>query len=100
MTRGVCQYLVGSVALVALIAIAGCTHNMFAEREPWRREAELSCLNSGAVKESPQRVRIAAINGPGICGMDYPLRVSALGDSGALSFDDEPIRPPAAIPDG
>ncbi len=100
MARGVRKYLVSSVVLVALIAVAGCTHYMFAEREPWRREAELSCLNSGAVKESPTRVRIAAINGPGICGMDYPLRVSSLGDGAPLSYDDEPIRPPGSIPEG
>ena len=35
---------------------------------------KLACLNSGAVKESPARVRIASINGPGACGIDYPLQ--------------------------
>ncbi len=43
-------------------------------------EAELSCLNSGAVKETAERVRISPISGPGACGIDYPLRVSALGE--------------------
>ena len=51
MTRGVRWYLVSSLVLAALIAVAGCSHYMMAEREPWRAEAELSCLNSGAVQE-------------------------------------------------
>jgi hypothetical protein len=84
---------------LALIAVAGCSHYMFAEREPWRRDAEIACLNSGAVKESPARVRISAIDGPGACGIDFPLKVSALGDSGPLGYTDEPLRPPAPIGD-
>jgi hypothetical protein len=98
MTRGVRWYLVGSFILVALIALAGCSHYMFAEREPWRHDAEIACLNSGAVKESPGRVRISAISGPGACGADYPLRVTALGESGPLGYNDEAPVPPGAIP--
>src|SRR5579862_8062931 len=98
MTRGVRWYLVSSLVLAALIAVAGCSHYLMAEREPWRAEAEASCLNSGAVKESATRVRISAINGPGACGMTYPLRVSSLGTGSALSYDDEALRPPGSIP--
>src|ERR1700722_596211 len=100
MTLGVRWYLVGSSILVALIALAGCSHYMLAEREPWRHDAEIACLNSGAVKESPARVRIASISGPGACGMEYPLKVSALGKSGPLGYPDAPLPPPGAIPDG
>ena len=100
MTRGVRWYLVSSLVLVALIAVAGCSHYLMAEREPWRAEAESSCLNSGAVTESPTRVRISAINGPGACGMEYPLRISSLGGSSALGYDDESVRPPGSIPNG
>ena len=99
MSRGVQWSLFGCAVVAALIALAGCSHYLFAEREPWRRDAEIACLNSGAVKESPERVRISAISGPGICGADFPLRVSALGDSAPLGYDDEPVRPPSAIPD-
>jgi hypothetical protein len=99
MARGVRWYLVSSLVLVALIALAGCSHYLLAEREPWRHEAELTCLNAGAVKETPERVRISPINGPGACGMDYPLRVSALGESAPLSYDDPALRPPGGIPD-
>jgi hypothetical protein len=103
MTRGVRKYLVSSVVLVALIGVAGCSHFLFAQREPWRRDAELACLNSGAVPESAARVRITAINGPGMCGMDYPIKVSALGDVDAadpLNYDDDPPRPPGSVPGG
>jgi hypothetical protein len=98
MTRGVRWYLVGSSVLVALIALAGCSHYMLAEREPWRHDAELTCLNSGTVKETPTRVRISSIEGPGACGADYPLRISTLGDSGPLSYTDEALIPPGSIP--
>src|SRR6201999_3087873 len=96
MTRGVCWYLVGSFVLVSL---AGCGHGFFsAEREPWRAEAEAACLKSGVVREGPDIVRIDPISGPGACGADFPLRVSALGEgTSSFGFADEDLRPPAAI---
>src|SRR3984893_6730972 len=97
MTRGVRLYLVGSFVLVSL---AGCGRGFFwsEEREPWRAEAEIACLKSGAVKESADLVRIDPISGPGICGADYPLKVAALGESsGTFGFADEDLRPPANI---
>ena len=96
MTRGVRLYLVGSFVLVSLV---GCGRGFFSEeREPWRAEAEIACLKSGAVKEGPDLVRISPISGPGACGADFPLKVSALGESSAgFGFADEDVRPPAAI---
>src|SRR5262252_3402183 len=77
MTRGVRLYLVGSIVLVSL---AGCGRGFFqAEREPWRAEAEVACLKSGAVKESLDVVRVEPISG-----------------SGAFGFADD-LRPPAPI---
>jgi len=94
---GVRWYLVGSLLVVA--CLTGCGRGfMFAEREPWRHDAEVACLKSGTVRESPNVVRIAEIEGPGICGADFPLKVSALGERIALSYTDEPARPPGAIP--
>lgn len=96
MTRGVRLYLVGSFVLVSL---AGCGRGIFqsAEREPWRAEAEVACLKSGAVKESPELVRIDPISGPGMCGAEFPLKVSALGDAPAsFGFADD-LRPPGSI---
>ena len=90
------MYLVGSFVLVSLV---GCGRGFFsAEREPWRAEAEIACLKSGAVKEGPDLVRIDPISGPGMCGADYPLKVAALGEStSSLGFADDTPRPPAAV---
>jgi Extensin-like protein C-terminus len=97
MTRGVCLYLVGSFVLVSL---AGCGRGLFQseEREPWRAEAEIACLKSGAVKESADVVRIDPIAGPGVCGAEFPLKVAALGEnSSSFGFADDDLRPPASI---
>ena len=96
MARGVRLYLVGSFVLVSLV---GCGRGFFSEeREPWRTEAEIACLKSGAVKESVDLVRLSPISGPGMCGAEYPLKVSALGEvSGTFGFADEDLRPPAPI---
>ena len=89
------MYFVGSIVLVSL---AGCGRGYFQEREPWRAEAEIACLKSGAVKESAEIVRIDPITGPGMCGADFPLKVAALGETmGSYGFADDDLRPPAAI---
>src|ERR1700709_1762591 len=96
MTRGGRLYLVGSLVLVSL---AGCGRGFFqsAEREPWRAEAEIACLKSGAVKESPERVRIDPISGPGMCGAGFPPKVAARGGGvAAFGFADD-LRPPGNI---
>jgi hypothetical protein len=97
MTRGVRLYLVGSFVLVSL---SGCGRGFFqsAEREPWRAEAEIACLKSGAVKETPELVRISPISGPGVCGAEFPLKVAVLGESsGTFGFADDDLRPPGNI---
>jgi hypothetical protein len=97
MTRGVRLYLVGSFVLVSL---AGCGRGLFQsqEREPWRAEAEIACLKSGAVKESADLVRIDPISGPGVCGAEFPLKVAALGESNSsFGFADDDLRPPGNI---
>jgi hypothetical protein len=98
MLRGTQLIGFGAIAIAALIALAGCGHNFYSgEREAWRREAEVACLTSGAIRESPSRVRISPISGPGICGADYPIQVSAIGESGPLGYTDEPVRPSAEL---
>ena len=97
MTRGVRLYLVGSFVLVSL---AGCGRGFFqsAEREPWRAEAEIACLKSGAVKENADLVRINPISGPGVCGAEFPLKVAALGEGNAsFGYVDEDLRPPGSV---
>jgi len=87
-----------AAGLLALVALAGCGRNYFlAEREPWRHEAEVACLKSGTVKESAVLIRSEPIRGPGMCGADFPLKVTALGESSAIGYAGD-IRPPGAIP--
>ena len=93
MTRGVVLFLVGSGLLITLAACG----RWFEERAPWRHDAEVTCLRSGAVKEGPGIEALRPIDGPGSCGADFPLRVSALGSAAALSFADE-LEPPGLIP--
>src|SRR5262245_37071016 len=91
-------FLSGSIVVAGLGALAACSGGYFwGEREPWRKEAEARCIGSGAVREGPGLTRINAINGPGMCGADFPFRVASLGVPIALSFGDD-LRPPASIP--
>jgi len=94
MKRGAALYLVGSVALVALV---GCGRGWVEQRDPWRADAERACLRSGAVKPSATAVQIRPIDGPGVCGAQYPFKVAALGDRTMLGYMRE-MRPPSDIP--
>ena len=97
MKGGVRFYLAG--AGVLLLALAGCGRSMlhYGERASWRHQAEVECLKSGAVKIGAGVVQIQPIEGPGMCGADFPLKVAALGESSAIGYADD-LRPPGAIP--
>jgi hypothetical protein len=94
MTRGWTFSIAGGVVLLAL---AGCGRSFFmdGERAAWRHDAEVACLKSGAVKIGVER--IDPIEGPGMCGADFPFKVKALGEAPVMSYADE-LRPPASIP--
>jgi hypothetical protein len=96
MLRMVCHHWRKCVTGMGLLLLAGCAGHYFAQREPWRKEAELTCLKSGAVKESGTIVRVEPINGPGVCGADFPLKVAALGDQPLMGYSD--LRPPGSVP--
>src|SRR5665811_412864 len=87
MKGGVRFYLAGSVMLLAL---AGCGRSLlqYGERASWRHEAEVTCLKSGGVKIGTGVVQIQPIEGPGMCGADFPLKVAALGESSAVGYAD------------
>jgi hypothetical protein len=88
----------GLAGLLVLLALAGCGRGfMSGERAAWRHQAEVACMKSGDVKVGAGVVRVEPIEGPGVCGADFPLKVSALGESNALGYGDVPI-PPASIP--
>ena len=101
MAWGVRWYSVGGLGVLSVLGVlAGCTGGgLFAEREQWRHDAEVQCLSSGAVRESAGVVRIKEIRGPGMCGADFPLKVSMLGETAPLGYSDD-LRPPGAIPRG
>lgn len=90
-----------AVGLLALVTLAGCGRNyFFTERDAWRHEAEVACLKSGTVKESAVLIRSEPIRGPGMCGADFPLKVTALGESNAAIGYSGDMRPPGSIPNG
>ena len=96
MKGGVGLYFAGAGVLLAL---AGCGRGfMSGERAPWRHQAEVACMKSGAVKVGAGVVQIEPIEGPGMCGADFPLKVAVLGESSpAISYSDD-LRPPGSIP--
>ncbi len=71
-------YLAGTALLMTL---AGCGRSFlnFGERPAWRHDAEVACLKSGAVKIGFGVEQIKPIEGPGMCGVDFPLKVALLG---------------------
>src|SRR6185312_1453762 len=90
----------GVVSFGVLVALAGCGRGYmnFGERESWRHEAEINCLKTGDVKIGTGVVKMSPIEGPGMCGADFPLKVAALGEASmAMGYGDE-IRPPGSIP--
>ena len=96
MKGGVASYLVGAGVLLAL---AGCGRGIFTgERAPWRHQAEVECMKSGVVKLGAGVVRMEPIEGPGMCGADFPLKVAVLGESTAAMGYGDDLRPPGSIP--
>ncbi len=72
----------GLVAFSALtlfgLGLSGCALNRFEQREPWRDQAEEACLSRKLVSPSEDVVPIKEIDGPGVCGMRQPFRVTRL----------------------
>lgn len=88
--------------LVVLLALAGCGRGylQYGERASWRHQAEVSCLKAGNVKIGTGVVQVSPIEGPGMCGADFPLKVTALGETSAAIGYGQDLRPPGAIPRG
>jgi Extensin-like protein C-terminus len=75
MARRVWPILGGACALLQL---SGCGFFERAERPAWRAQAENACLARGQVQPSELLTPRPAIDGPGICGLEHPFRVSGL----------------------
>jgi len=88
-------YLVAGLTVAACLAVLiGCggggTFNS-GQRAPWRGKTEQACLASGAVRASAYVQPMSTIDGPGVCGLERPLRVSGLS-GGRVG-----VSPPATI---
>ena len=83
MARRVRPYL---LALIAALSLAGCGFFGRPERPVWRTQAENACFARKLVTLSNSIVAAHEIDGPGICGMARPLKVSALAD-GSVGVD-------------
>lgn len=81
MARGISRLLIASLLLAGLLT--GCRFG-FETREPWRAEAEEQCIAAKGVVPSAFMEPLPAIDGPGMCGMDHPFRVSALAEGNVV----------------
>src|SRR5271154_4948166 len=75
-----------SLMFTAALCQAGCGFSERAERPVWRAQAENACFARKLVTPSAAVVPAPEIDGPGICGMTRPLKVSALAN-GAIAVD-------------
>jgi Extensin-like protein C-terminus len=73
-------------ALALISALAGCSNYERPRRPAWRSEAENACLAQRLIHVSAYVQPAREIDGPGICGLEHPFKVSALLD-GAVRFN-------------
>ncbi|WP_231711354.1 extensin-like domain-containing protein [Xanthobacter dioxanivorans] len=81
MARGSYWLLIAPLLLAGLLS--GCRFG-FETRDPWRAEEEEKCLSAKGVVPSPFVEPLPAIDGPGMCGMEHPFRVSALAQGNVV----------------
>jgi hypothetical protein len=66
------------LSAAAIAALSGCAGFNREQRAQWRNDAEATCMRSGRVKQTPYVKVAKSIDGPGVCGANYPIKVSAL----------------------
>lgn len=67
------------------MSLTGCAFSFFGygeRRAEWRDKEERACMMAGAVRETPWIQRAKGVDGKGACGIDRPLKVSALANGG------------------
>jgi hypothetical protein len=77
MRRGLVAF---SALLLVGLGLTGCGLFRFEQREPWRAQAEEACLAQRLVQPSAYMTLSSKIDGPGVCGMDYPFKVAAFNN--------------------
>jgi hypothetical protein len=77
----------GSLTAVSalIVSLAGCSNYERPRRPAWRTQAEHACLARGLVRASFHVQPAPEIDGPSICGLTRPFKVSALQD-GAVTL--------------
>ena len=70
----------------ALFSLSGCGFLEHAERPAWRTQAENACLARELVQPSAFIIPSHEIDGPGICGLTHPFKVSGLAN-GTVSVE-------------
>jgi Extensin-like protein C-terminus len=75
MRRGIVAF--SALTLIGL-GVTGCGLFRFEQREPWRAQAEEACLAQRLVQNTAYMSRSSPIDGPGACGISYPIKVAAL----------------------
>jgi Extensin-like protein C-terminus len=81
-----CRVLPFAVAAALMLALAGCSNYERPRRPAWRGEAEAACVAQNLIHVSAYVQPAREIDGPGICGLTRPFKVSALLD-GAVRFN-------------
>lgn len=81
-----CRPLPFAASLALMLALSGCSNYEQPRRPAWRGEAERACLARSLIRASPYIQPAKEIDGPGICGLSYPFKVTALLD-GAVRFN-------------
>lgn len=73
-------FRVGSLPAVAglCVLLAGCGLFERPQRPAWRAQAEQACLAQHLVQASAYAQPAPAVDGPSICGLDHPFKVTAL----------------------
>lgn len=72
-----------ALGIVGAAGLAGCGKFQKPQRAAWRDQAEAACMASRQVQISSYvSLRGKAIDGPGTCGMQQPLKVSAFANGG------------------
>jgi hypothetical protein len=76
---------------------SGCALFRGEQREPWRTDAEIACLRQKRVTPSVDIVRTRTIDGPGVCGMEYPFRIQAFNE-GSVALKTQAVLACPVIP--
>ena len=72
--------------LVLTAALAACSVPWKPQRPAWRTQAEHACLAQKRVEPSAYVALANEVDGPGICGLTRPFKVTAL-QGGAVTFN-------------